>query len=272
MHWDSDEVAALARPWMTETARELASPVETVRRQAVRDGPPADLLERYRDRGFDHVPVRPYHHDQYVDVESGTVEPVALGQYVDHDETALHVLNALTEYPFALVRHPDNDRFRIATAADLNGRAATTHLSRPFAEAADAVADLLAARYDAADLLPTYLRATEAAAPGARPERAGDPAREWARARSAGVDPHLADLLDLADLGAVVAELAEVRADLDLGDARATRRTFEHAGDYHARLVRPDRLVVLEHADVAGLAAAIEDADRIATRAAALAE
>lgn len=251
MHWDGDELADVIRYPVEGNADELGSPITFIARCDVTDGDvPEDIRSDFVEEDFDYAPLRPYDAQEYYDVEEDQIKSLDEEQYVQYNEPMLHCLNILTEYPLAIVTHPDNDSYGIVTPADFNSRVAKEYLYPFFAEAARSVSNLIEDRYDTIELLPTYL--------GNRNN--GEAANRWAQAREDNVELHIAEFLNLTDLKVVMTELTELREEIDLTSKTQCRDKFDDVARYRDKVMHPNRTMVADQEDIQRLAESIDAA------------
>lgn len=249
MHWDSDEIGEVIRFPIEGSADELGSPIKFIARRDVTDGDvPEEIRDEFVENDFDFGPLRPYDSQEYYDVEENQIKSLDEEQYVHYDEPMLHCLNILTEYPLAIVTHPDNDNYGIVMPADFNSRIAKEYLYPLFAEAARSVSDLIEARYDSIDLIPIYLSN----------RNNGEAANRWARAREDNVELHIAEFMNLTDLKVVMTERTELREEIDLTSKTQCRDMFDDVARFRDKVMHANRTMVDSQEDIHELAESID--------------
>jgi len=141
MHWNLDELEGMVIYPTDMSVREFGSRIRFVADADIEEGDvPDEIREEFVKNDFDYAPIRPYQKErQYYDVVNREVKEIDGEQYVSDTGTILRCLNILTEYPFAIIPHPDADDYKIATPADFNTRMAKTYLYFYFATAAQSI-------------------------------------------------------------------------------------------------------------------------------------
>lgn len=147
-------------------------------------------------------------------METGEVHSTDKEQCVRYSEIMLYCINVLTEYPFALVTHPDLDSWKIVTPADLNTRTAKEFLFTYYAETAKAVSALIKEEYSVGGLQDVY--------EDVRPR--GGAMSRWRDAVDENVDLHPVEFMSIADLKEVVRDNEAVMGSWASPRRRSVRR------------------------------------------------
>lgn len=258
MYWNNENLDELIRFPIEGSAAELGSPVHFVAKADLNSGEVMEgINEELRANGFDYAPIRPYRERNYYDVQSEEVLPIAEEQYVRYKEVMLYCINILTEYPFAMVVHPDKASWKIATRADLNTRTAKEYLYSYYSETARAISELIESEYDADEIQNVYSNV-----------RSGGPAIDyWKKASAGDVDLHPVEFMSMADLKEIVADVESLRDDLGFSSKTKCREAFDLVEKYRNKTMHGYRTMILDKDDVRELAKSLEIASNITVRA-----
>jgi len=249
MHWNSSEISEVIRFPIEGSSDELGSPINFISQGDVTDRDvPEEIRKEFVEQDYDYGPLRPYDTQQYYDVEEDQVKALSDEQYVDYNEPMLHCLNILTDYPLAIVTHPDDDNYGIVMPADFNSRVVKEYLYPFFAEAARSVSDLIEARYDTIELLPIYLSN----------RNNGEAANRWAQARENNVELHIAEFMNLTDLKVIMTEVTELREEINLTSKTQCRNKFDDVSRFRNKVMHANRTIVHNQEDIQKLAASID--------------
>jgi hypothetical protein len=249
MHWGSDEIREVIRFPIEGSADELGSSITFIAKGDVTDGEvPGEIQQEFIKKDFDFGPLRPYNSQEYYDVDQDQIKSLDKEQYVRYDEPMLHCLNILTDYPLAIVTHPDDENYGIVMPADFNSRIAKEYLYPFFAEAARSVSNLIETRYDSIDLIPIYLSN----------RNNGEAANRWARAMEDNVELHIAEFMNLTDLKVIMTELTELREEIDLTSKTRCRDIFDDVARFRDKVMHANRTMVDSQEDIQELAESID--------------
>jgi hypothetical protein len=258
MYWDSDEIDRLVRYPIEGSADELGSALDTIaQRDLDNDELMEELHRKYRAFGFDYVPIVPFRHNEYYDVESDEVKQIAEEQYVRYQDIMLDCINILTEYPFVMVAHPDNANWKIVTRADLNTRIAKEYLYAYYAETARAVSNIVELEYDEEEIQDVYEDV----------RGSGNALNHWESAVDDNVDLHPVEFMSIADLKEVVAASEKLREELEFPSKTKCRDAFDLVEDFRNPIMHGYRTVISSQEDVIELAKSLETASEMTRNA-----
>lgn len=258
MYWSEEEVEDYIRYPSEGSAEELGSPIYFIgQNELEQDELMKDLINDLEQNGYDYAPLRPYYTRDYYEVETGEVHSTDRDQYVRYDKIMLYCINTLTEYPFALVTHPDRDSWRIVTPADLNTRTAKEFLFTYYAETAKAVSDLIREKYSIDELQQVYEEA--------RPN--GGAIDRWSDAVDENVNLNPVEFMSLADLKEVVRDNKDLLDKLGFPSKTQCKQTFDKVEKYRNKVMHGNRSVISSEEDVEALVESLESACNIAVNA-----
>jgi len=251
MHWDESHLNEIVLYPTDINARQIGSNIEFIADASIeQEDVPENIHEKFVEQDFDYAPIRPYSTSRtYYDVGNRELKEISEEQYLDYNSTILSCLNVLTEYPFAIIRHPDEADYKIVTPADFNSRIAKTYLYTYFATAAQKVTQLIEGEYDTEDILPTYLA-------NRNRSKAAD---RWAEAREEGHRLHVAEFMNLTDLKVVVANTAEFREKIGFSSKNKTRDAFDKISKYRDKVMHANRTMITQKEDIVDLAESIDE-------------
>lgn len=258
MYWNENEVEDYIRYPSEGSAKELGSPVYPIpERELDSKEVMADIVDELEEKGFDYAPIRPYKTGRYFEVETGEFHSIDQEQVIDYNKIMLYCINILTEYPFALVTHPDYDFWRIVTAADLNKRTAKEFLFTYYAETTKAVSNLIRKKHKVEELKEVY--------ENARPE--GKAMERWSDAVEKNVGLHPVEFMSIADLKEIVRNDGDLLDFLDFSSKTECKNAFDEVEKYRNKVMHGNRSVVSTEEDVEGLVKSLEIACDIAVNA-----
>lgn len=258
MYWNEEEVADYIRYPSEGCAEELGSLIHFVAQNNLnQDEAMAVIVDNLEENGYDYAPTRPYDSREYYEVETGEVHSTDEEQYVRYSKIMLYCINILTEYPFALVTHPDSDCWRIVTPADLNTRAAKEYLFPYYAEAAKAVSDLIKEEYGVDEILEVY----EDVRSG------GGAVGRWRNAVDENVDLHPVEFMSIAGLKELVRANESLLEELDFPSRTQCKEAFDMVEEYRNKVMHGNRSVISSEEDVGNLVESLEIACEITVNA-----
>lgn len=258
MYWNEEEVKDYIRYPSEGSAEELASEIYFIAQNELgQDEVMAELVNELEENGYDYAPLRPYRSLEYYEVKTGEVRSTNKKQCVRYNEIMLHCINILTEYPFALVTHPDPDSWKIVTAADLNTRTAKEFLFTYYAETAKAVADLIKAEYSVEELQEVY--------EDVRPR--GGAIGRWRNAVDENVNLHPVEFMSIADLKEVIRGNEDLLGQLGFSSKTQCKKAFDTVEKYRNKVMHGNRSVISSEGDVNALVESLEIACNIAVEA-----
>jgi hypothetical protein len=258
MYWSKEKVESYTRYPSEGSAEEIGSPVHFVAKgDLARDEIMDDIIHDFEENGFDYAPIRPYNTREYFEVETGEVHPTNEEQYAGYNKVMLYCINILTEYPFALVVHPDKSSWRIVTPADLNTRAAKEFLFAYYAETAKAVSSLIEEKYSVEEIHEIY--------EDARPRgRAMD---RWHEAVDENVNLHPVEFMAIADMKAIIRNNSDFLNELGFSSKTQCKNAFDMVEKYRNKVMHGNRSVISSEEDVKNLVESLEIACEIAISA-----
>lgn len=258
MYWTEEEVKYYIRYPSEGSAEELGSPIYFVAETDLEsDEVMREIVAELEKNGFDYAPIRPYKTRKYFEAETGEIYPLDQEQCVRYNEIMLYCINVLTEYPFALATHPDQDSWRIVTPADLNTRTAKEFLFTYYAETAKAVSNLIKDVYSGEELQEVY--------EDARPK--GTAMKRWGDAVDENVNLHPAEFMSIADLKEIVRENEHMLNDLGFSSKTQCKKSFDKVEKYRNKVMHGNRSVISTEEDVEELVESLEIACNIAVNA-----
>lgn len=258
MYWSEEEVENYIRYPSEGSATELGSPIYFIAQNEFhQDEVMVGLVDDLKENGYDYAPIRPYRSREYYEVETGEVHSTDEEQYVRYNEIMLYCINILTEYPFALITHPDSDSWRITTPADLNTRTAKEFLFTYYAETAKAVSDLIKEQYDVNEIQEVY----EDVRPG------GGAVDRWRNAVDENVDLHPVEFMSIADLKEIVRNNERLLEELGFPSKTQCKKAFDLVEKYRNTVMHGNRSVISSEEDVEYLVESLEIACEIAVNA-----
>jgi len=258
MYWSKEECEEYVRYPSEGSAKELGSRIFFVAQyQISRNKEMKRFRQKMEQNNYDYAPARPYHSRQYYDLEADQVRPVDNDQYVRYQNVMLHVINILTEFPFALVTHPDRDCWRIVTPADLNTRVAREFLFNYYAEATMAVSEVIKEEYTANEMPEVY--------EGARPN--GEAIDRWRRAVSQSMDLHPIEFMSLADMKEIVRDSRALLEKLDFSSKTQCKNTFDKVEKYRNKVMHGNRSVITTKDEVEELIRSLKESCELARNA-----
>lgn len=258
MYWNEEEVEDYIRYPSEGSAEELGSPIYFIgQNELEQDELTEDLIDHLEEKGYDYAPVKPYNSREYYEVDTGEFHSTDEDQYVRHDNIMLHCINILTEYPFALATHPDQDSWRIVTPADLNTRIAKEFLFTYYAEMAKAVSDLIKKEYSVDELQEVY----KDARPG------GGAIGRWSDAVDENVNLHPVEFMSIADLKEVVRNNNTLLHELDFSSKTQCKQAFDTVEKFRNKVMHGNRSVISSEENVEALIESLEIACDIAVNA-----
>ncbi|TKX50088.1 hypothetical protein EXE49_07920 [Halorubrum sp. ASP121] len=258
MYWDNEYLDKLIRFPIEGNAAELGSAIHFVAKADLNSTEVMEEInEELRANGFDYAPIRPYRERTYYDVQSEEVLSIADEQYVRYKEVMLYCINILTEFPFAMIVHPDKASWKIATRADLNTRTAKEYLYSYYSETARAVSGLIESKYNADEIQEIYSDV-----------RSGGHAIDyWEKASAGDVDLHPVEFMSMADLKEVVAGVKSLRDELEFPSKTKCREAFDLVEKYRNKTMHGYRTMILDKNDVIELAESLEIASEMTVQA-----
>jgi hypothetical protein len=258
MYWREEEVEDYIRYPSEGSAEELGSPIYFVAQNELdQDEMMAEIVDNLKENGYDYAPIRPYRSHEYYERETGEVHSTDEEQYVRYNEIMLYCINILTEYPFALVTHPDSDSWRIVTAADLNTRTAKEYLFTYYAETAKAVSDLIKEEYVVDEIQEIYEDVRSK----------GEAIDWWRNAVDENVNLHPVEFMSIADLKEIVRNNESLLEDLNFRSKTQCKKDFDMVEKYRNKVMHGNRSVISSEEDVKNLVESLEIACEIAVNA-----
>lgn len=258
MYWREEEVEDYIRYPSEGGAEELGSPIYFVAQNELdQDEMMAEIVDNLKENGYDYAPIRPYRSHEYYERVTGEVHSTDEEQYVRYNEIMLYCINILTEYPFALVTHPDSDSWRIVTAADLNTRTAKEYLFTYYAETAKAVSDLIKEEYVVDEIQEIYEDVRSK----------GEAIDWWRNAVDENVNLHPVEFMSIADLKEIVRNNESLLEDLNFRSKTQCKKDFDMVEKYRNKVMHGNRSVISSEEDVKNLVESLEIACEIAVNA-----
>ncbi|WP_154020458.1 hypothetical protein [Halorubrum halophilum] len=258
MYWNDAELGEVVRYLAEGSAEELGSPIKFIAQGDIQSGSvPEEISEEFIENDFDYAPIRPYKSQQYYDVSAQEIKELDQKQCIGHDEIMLKCLNVLTEYPLAIVTHPDQECYGIVTPSNFNKRIAKEYLYTFFAATAQSISHVIESRYSTEEVLPTYLSN----------RNSGEAANRWAEARENNVELHVVEFMNLTDLKVIVTEIEEIREDMGFDSKTQCRQSFDAVSKFRDKVMHANRTMVSEPEDTEALAEAIDEASSLTKQA-----
>lgn len=239
-------------------AEELDSPIYFVAQGDLgHDELITDIIHVLEGNRFDYAPIRPYNTREYFEVETGEVHSTNKEQYVSYNQIMLHCINILTEYPFALVVHPDHSSWRIVTPADLNTRTAKEFLFSYYAETAKSVSDLIKEEYSVEEIQEIY---EDVRSKGGAMDR-------WREAAAENVNLHPVEFMTIADMKEVTRNNKGLLNELGFPSKTRCKNAFDTVEKYRNKVMHGNRSVISGEEDIMNLVESLEIACEIAVNA-----
>jgi hypothetical protein len=258
MYWSEEEVEDYIRYPSEGSAEELGSPIYFVGQNELdQDEMMTEIADDLEVNGYDYAPIRPYRSREYYEMETGEVHSTNGEQYVRYNEIMLYCINILTEYPFALVTHPDMDSWQIVMPADLNTRTAKEYLFTYYAETAKAVSDLIKEEYRVDEIQRVY---EDVRSEGGAVDR-------WRNAVHENVDLHPIEFMSIADLKEIVRNDERFLEELGFCSKTQCKNAFDTVEKYRNKVMHGNRNVISSEEDVKNLVESLEIACEIAVNA-----
>ncbi|WP_254863107.1 hypothetical protein [Halovivax gelatinilyticus] len=258
MYWSEEEVEEYTRYPSEGSASDLGSPIYFVAQNELDQNEiMADIVKDIEDKGYDYAPIRPYKSREFYEVETGEVYSIDEEQYVNYNDIMLYCINILTEYPFAVVRHPDPDSWMVVTHADINTRAAKEYLFSYYAETAKTVSELIKEKYGLDEIQMVY---QDVRSRGRALDR-------WQNAVNENVDLHPVEFMAIADLKEIVRDNEDLMEKLGFPSKTRCKIAFDTVEKYRNKVMHGNRSVISSEEDVENLVKSLEFACEIAVNA-----